>query len=307
MSLKLSDFRQYFRQFLTQERAVLMACIGIALCFWVLKRLSTSFNKTIPVKLEYVIPTGKAMSVVPLFEAQVTWQGTGWDLLTGHEQKVTINIGNDSIQNFSLRNLMVQQFGNEVIGVSPELMTVYLEDAQTASIPIVAVAKVNFVKGYDLADSIELTPSVIAVEGPRSAIEKLLYIQTDTLRFEKLKDSAVTKIKLHSNPLFKFSTNEIQAKIKAEQFTEKTLFIPIAVKNAPQSLRIFPNKIKLDCTLALSYYALLDAEKFVAEVDLRNIDFKTKNNTVAISLNLYPKWVRNVKFSPKSVEFYFEK
>lgn len=303
MTLKLPNFRQ----FLTHERAMLMACIGIALCFWVLKRLSTSFKKTIPVQLEYVVPVGKAMSVVPQSEAQVTWQGTGWDLLTGHEQKVSINISSDSIQNISLRNLMVQQFGNDVIGVSPELIQVFIEDAQTASVPIRAIAKINFVKGYDLADSIELTPSVIAVEGPRSAIERLLYIQTDTLRFEKLKDSVVTKIKLHENPLFKFSTNEIQAKIKAEQFTEKTLFIPIVVKNAPQSLRIFPNKIKLDCSIALSHYAFLEADKFIAEVDLKNIDFKTKNNTVAISLNSYPKWVRNIKFSPKSVEFYFEK
>ena len=248
-----------------------------------------------------------AMSVVPPSEAQVTWQGTGWDLLMGHEQRLSIQINNDSIQSVSLRNLMVQQFGNDVIGVSPELITVYVEEALTASIPIRAIAKINFVKGYDIADSIELAPSVIGVEGPRSAIERLLYIQTDTLIFDKLKDSVVTKIKLHENPLFKFSTHEIQAKIRAEQFTEKTLFIPIVVKNAPQSLRIFPNKIKLDCSIALSRYAFLEADKFSAEVDLKNIDFKTKNNTVAISLNLYPKWVRNVKFSPKSVEFYFEK
>ena len=303
MTLKLPNFRQ----FLTHERAMLMVCIGIALCFWVLKRLSTPFKKTIPVKLEYVVPTGKALSAVPPQYAQVTWQGTGWDLLTGHEQRVFVKIGTDSVQTISLRNLMVQQFGNDVIGVSPEAMTIALEEAQTVSVPIQAIAKVTFLKGYDFADSIELTPSVIGVEGPRSAIERLRFIQTDTLYFDKLKDSATTKIKLNENPLFKFNTTEIRAKIRAEQFTEKSLFVPIVVKNAPQSLRIFPNKIKLDCSLALSRYALLDAEKFVAEVDLKNIDFKTKNNTVAITLNLYPIWVKNIKFSPKSVEFYFEK
>jgi YbbR domain-containing protein len=303
MTLKMPDFRQ----FLTHERAVLMACIGIALCFWVLKRLSTSFKKTIVVKLEYVVPQGKAMSVLPPSEVQVMLQGTGWDLLTGAEQSLTINLNNDSIQNIPLRSRMIQKFGNDVIGVSPELMTVLIEEAQTVYLPITAITKIDFVKGYDLADSVELTPSVIGVEGPRSAVERLVSIHTDTLRFEKLKDSVVTKIKLLQNPLFKFNTNEITAKIRAEQFTEKTLFIPIAIKNAPQSLRIFPNKIKLDCTLALSQYGFLDAEKFVAYVDLKNIDLKTKNNTVAIFLEKHPKWVRNIKFSPKSVEFYFEK
>ncbi len=296
-----------FRQFLTHERAVLMACIGIALFFWVLNRLSNSFKKNIPIKLEYVLPSGRALSVEPPQYAQVYWQGTGWDMLSGYEQRIFIQVGNDSIQRFSLKDLMVQQFGNDIINVSPEQMTVFSEISKTISVPVQAITKINFMKGYDLADSIELTPSVIEVEGPRTAIDQLIFIQTDTLRFEKLKDSVVTKIKLRQNPLFKMNMTEIKAKIKTEQFTEKLLFIPIVIKNAPQSLRIFPNKIKLDCTVALSQYAQLDADKFVAEVDLKNIDFKTKNNTVPILLPQQPNWVRNIKFSPKSVEFYFEK
>lgn len=295
------------RQFLTHERVVLMACIGIALFFWVLNRLSNSFKKTIPIKLEYVIPSGRSLSVVPPQYAQVMWQGTGWDMLAGYEQRIFIQVGNDSIQRISLKDLMAQQFGNDILSVSPELITIFSEESKTASVRVQAIAKISFVKGYDLADSIELTPSVIEVEGPRTAIDRLISIQTDTLRFEKLKDSVITKIKLRQNPLFKLKTTEITAKIKTEQFTEKLLFIPIVVKNAPQSLRIFPNKIKLDCTVALSQYDLLEADKFVVEVDLKNIDFKTKNNTIAILLTQQPDWVRNIKFSPKSVEFYFEK
>ena len=295
------------RQFLTHERVVLMACIGIALFFWVLNRLSNSFKKNIPIKLEYVIPSGKSLSVVPPQYAQVMWQGTGWDMLAGIEQRIYIQVGNDSIQRISLKDIMVQQFGNDITGVSPEQITVFSEPSKTVTVPVRALTKIDFAKGFDLVDSIELTPSVIEVEGPRTAIDRLIYIQTDTLRFEKLKDSVVTKIKLLQDPLFKLKMTEIKAKIKTEQFTEKLFFIPIVVKNAPQSLRIFPNKIKLDCTVALSLYALLDAENFVAEVDLEHIDFKTKNNTVAIQLTQQPNWVRNIKFSPKSVEFYFEK
>jgi hypothetical protein len=295
------------RQFVTQERAVLMACIGIALCFWVLNRLSNSFKKTTPIKLEYVLPDGKTLSFIPPQYAQVTWQGTGWDMLTGYEQTFSIQLGTDSSQNFSIKNLIAPQFGHDIIAVSPEQINVSIEDSKTVSVPIEAVTQISFVKGFDLADSIELTPSVIEVEGPSSLVERLVSIQTDTLRFLKFKDSVVTKIKLHAPPLFKLNVTEIQAKIKAEQFTEKSLFIPIIVKNAPPNLRFFPNKIKLDCTVALSHYADLDVDKFVAEVDLKRIDFKSKNNTVTIVLTQQPNWVRNVKFSPKYVEFYFEK
>ncbi len=303
MRIKLSNLRQ----FVTHERAVLMACIGIALFFWVLNRLSNSFNKTTPIKLEYVVPFGKTLSFVPPQYAQVTWKGTGWDMLTGREQRISIQLNNDSSQNFSIKSLIAPHFGNDIIAVSPEQITVSIENAKTVSVRVEAVTQISFVKGFDLADSIELTPSVIAVEGPQSLIDRLISIQTDTLRFFKFKDSVITKIKLQAPPLFKLNTTEIVAKIRAEQFTEKSLFIPILVKNAPQNLRFFPNKIKLDCTVALSHYASLDADKFVAEVDLKHIDFKTKNNTVTIVLAQQPTWVRNIKFSPKSVEFYFEK
>ena len=295
------------RQFLTHERVVLMVCIGIALFFWVLNRLSNSFKKTIPIKLEYVLPKGRALSVVPPAYAQIIWQGTGWDMLAGYEKRAFIQVGNDSIQRLSLKDLLIQQYGNDMLGVSPEQITVFSEASKTASIRVEAVAKLSFVKGYDLADSIELTPSVVEVTGPRTAIDHLIVIQTDTLHFEKLKDSVVTTVKLPQNPLLKLNPTEIKAKIKTEQFTEKLLFIPIVVKNAPQSWRIFPNKIKLECTVALSQYPFIDAYNFVAEVDLKNIDIKTKNNTVPILLTQSPLVVHNIKFSPKSVEFYFEK
>ena len=102
-----------------------------------------------------------------------------------------------------------------------------------------------------------------------------------------------------------YNISEAEANIQAEQFTEKSMFIPIVVKNAPQKLKIFPNKIKLDCTVALSRYAELNANNFVVEVDLR---FSSgKGNTLPIILSKQSPFARNIKFSPKSAEFYIEK
>jgi hypothetical protein len=296
-----------FRQFLTRERAVLMVCIGIALCFWVLNRLSTKFRKTTPVRLEYFTPMGKALRTTPPQYANVSWQGTGWDLLTGSEPRIALTVETDSIQTFYLRTIAAQQLGNDVFSVSPEQITVEIEDVATREIPIEAVAALSFWKGFDLADDIQLTPSVIIVEGAKSVLENLSSLKTDTLRFQKLKDTVVTTIKLAVIPILKFSTTEVSAQLAVEQFTEKSLFVPLTVRNAPQRLQIFPNKIKLDCTVALSRYASLSGENFMAVVDLKNVDVKSKNNTVAIVLLQQPSFVRNVKFSPQSVEFYFEK
>jgi YbbR domain-containing protein len=296
-----------FQNFLTRERAVLMVCIGIALCFWVLNRLSTKFRKTTPIRLEYFTPLGKALRTTPPQYANVSWQGTGWDLLTGSEPRIALTVESDSIQTFYLRTIAAQQLGNDVFSVSPEQITVEIEDIATKNVPVEAVAALSFWKGFDLADDIQLTPSVITVEGAKSVLENLNSLKTDTLRFQKLKDTVETTIKLAVIPILKFSKTEVSAQLAVEQFTEKSLFVPLTVKNAPQRLQIFPNKIKLDCTVALSRYAALSGDNFIAVVDLKNVDVKSKNNTVAIVLLQQPSFVRNVKFSPQSVEFYFEK
>jgi hypothetical protein len=296
-----------FRQFLTRERAVLMVCISIALCFWVLNRLSTKFRKTTPVRLEYFTPMGKALRTIPPQYANVSWQGTGWDLLTGSEPRIALTVETDSIQTFYLRTIAAQQLGTDVFSVSPEQITVEIEDIGMKSIPVEAVAVLSFWKGFDLADDIQLTPSVITVEGAKSVLENLNSLKTDTLRFQKLKDTVITSIKLTAIPILTFSKTEVSALLAVEQFTEKSLFVPLTVRNAPQRLQIFPNKIKLDCTVALSRYASLSGENFMAVVDLKNVDVKSKNNTVPIVLLQQPSFVRNVKFSPQSVEFYFEK
>jgi YbbR domain-containing protein len=295
------------QKFLTRERAVLMVCISIALCFWVLNRLSTKFRKTTPIQLEYFTPMGKALRMTPPQYANVSWQGTGWDLLTGSEPRIALTVETDSIQTFYLRTIAAQQLGNDVFSVSPEQITVEIEDITTKSVPVEAVTALSFWKGFDLADDIQFTPSVIAVEGAKSVLENLNSLKTDTLRFQKLKDTVVTTIKLAAIPILKFGKNEVTARLAVEQFTEKSLFVPLTVRNAPQRLQIFPNKIKLDCTVALSRYASLSGENFTAVVDLKNVDVKSKNNTVAIVLLQQPSFVRNVKFSPQSVEFYFEK
>jgi hypothetical protein len=293
------------KAFWTRDRAVLMSCIGIALCFWFLNRLSSSFRQTKSIRLDYVLPKGKAFSVPPPQYVQVTMQGTGWDMLLGSNQNIPLALNRDAVQIFPLKNLIIQNLGNELVSSNVEQIIVQLEDAVTGTFPIEAITNITFAKGFDLAQDIELTPSVVTVIGPKSILENLESIKTDTLKAVNLSEKKTGKINLHYNPILQYSISEVEAHMQAEQFTEKSMFIPIIVKNASNKLKIFPNKIKLDCTVALSRYTELNANNFVAEVDLKfSID---KGNTLPIILSKQSPFARNIKFSPKSAEFYIEK
>ena len=295
------------QEFWTKDRAVLMVCIGIALSFWFLNKLSTSFRKTIPIQIVYTLPKGKTFNTAPPPNVMVTLQGTGWDMLVEREERIFLNLNEDSTQVFPMRSIVSQHLGSEIAGINMEQLTLEIEDAVSKSLPIQANVLISYEKGYDLAEAIQLDPSVVTVTGPKIVIDNILYIKTDTLKFQNLKGDVSKKVNLQPNAMLKFDVQTVQATLKAEQFTEKSMFIPILVKNASQRLTFFPNKIKLDCTVALSRYAQLNPNNFEAVVDLKSDAFNPKNNTVAIVLTKQPDFVRNVKFTPKSAEFYFEK
>jgi len=83
------------------------------------------------------------------------------------------------------------------------------------------------------------------------------------------------------------------------------LFIPISVLNGPDSLKIFPDKIKLNCKVSLKDYDKVNYSDFKAEVNLKDVTPEAENNTIPVLLKSTPSNVSNVSFSPKSVEFFF--
>ncbi len=303
--MKLTD---KFRQFWTKDRAVLMTCIGIALCFWLLNKLSMSFVKNIQISIYYNLPEGKTLSSIPPQYAFVTVRGTGWDILSGRSNnEVRLDLSPDSMQMFSLRNAFVQNTFSEIVTINPDIIGLEIEDAISKKVKIEPVMNIHFEEGFDLAEDIQLKPSEVTISGPKNLIEKIKAIRTDTLVFDNLKEKIIKKVRLLPHPILRYDIQETEAIITAEQFTEKSLFIPIVVKNAPEQLTIFPNKIKLDCTVALSHYAQLNSSNFVAEVDLKGVALNSANNTVTIILSHLPGFVRNVKFTPKSAEYYIQK
>ncbi len=285
-----------------------MTCIGIALCFWLLNKLSTSFVKNIQISIFYNLPEGKTLNNIPPQYAFVTVRGTGWDILSGHSNnEIHLDLTPDSMQMFSLRNAFVQNNFSEILTINPDIISLGIEDAVSKKVKIEPIMNLHFEEGFDLAENIELKPAEVIITGPKNFIEKIKAIRTDTVNFNNLKEKVVKKVRLLSHPILRYNIQETEATIVAEQFTEKSLFVPILVKNAPEQLTIFPNKIKLDCTVALSRYAQLNAANFIAEVDLKGISLNSANNTVPIILSHLPVYVRNVKFTPKAAEYYIQK
>ncbi len=291
-----------------------MACIGIAFFFWILNKLSHAYRSARPVQLEYRLPPGKAFSEEPVRAVKAIIQGKGWDFILNKRAVVPVVVNADNyqvIQSYKIRDRVAEQlgFGPESVAMDFEEIKLKVEDEVTKTLPVKVNADVDFHKGYALSRPIAANPSSATVSGPKSILDTLQFIETDTLRLSKLREDAVQIIKIAERPLLKYSVKETEAKLFVEQFTEKSLFVTPVILNAPMAIRIFPNKIKVTCTLALSRYANLAADQFEIIVDFKGMSSGMLNatNIAPIKMTKQPEGIREVDFTPKSVEFFFEK
>ncbi len=294
-----------------RDRAVLMVCIGIAFCFWLLNKFSMTFQAEEIFHIEYRLPRGRAPSYALPDFVKANVELRGWDLLFRRTRNITLDIPNDSqsvISSNQIRAAIAQTLGSDPkIGwISFDQISVKLEAEARKSLRVVVRDSIRFAKGFQLVDSIRVEPEFVVVRGPESLIDKLEFIKTDVLLFEDLNENTTRTIAISDNPILNFDVSEVKAFLEVEQFTEKAMFLPVEIRNTRAKSRVFPNRVKLSCVVGLSKFAKVNPQDFSVSVDSKNVKMNAQNNTLPIFVDKKSPFARNVKCEPNSVEFYFE-
>ncbi|MCI5080606.1 MAG: CdaR family protein [Saprospiraceae bacterium] len=301
-----------------EDRAVLMVCIGVAFIFWLLVKLSQTYSSAKNVVFRFNIPEDKALTILPPKDVEVQLEGRGWDLMFDYFSSPRVELFFDMAEQsrvrlnwLQLRSLIQRNLSSQEIQINEinyDNLSLSLEDKLKKKVPVLLEHRLTFASGYHLEDTIELTPDSIYITGPASLISNIRTWKTDSLRLENLKNTVNVSLDLESSSReIQLNTKTISARIPVEQFTEKAIFVPIQLKNSPDSIRVFPDRIKIYCLVGLSRYSDVEPSGFQVEVDLQNAQPGIEDNTVPINLTSYPTFVENVRFSPKSAEFIFIK
>ena len=301
-----------------EDRALLIICIGIALIFWLLVKLSEEYFSEKAVVFSFDLPEDRVFTTYPPTNMTAEIEGTGWDLMFSYFSSRKIELHYDLTEEDGLRlnrgrlrgdllkNLGVN--GIRISEVNYENLDLPLEEKLTIRVPVKLASRISFSPNYDLQGAVLLKPDSVSISGPISKLDGIQYWETDSLVLEKLKANTLKLINLKKPPLeFQLSHTTIETEVLVEQITEKSIFVPLTVNNAPDSLQIFPQTIKLTFQLGLSRFNEVSSEDFQVVVDLKGFEISEDKNTAPIALTAFPADVRNVQFSPKSAEFFFLK
>lgn len=299
------------------DRAILILCIGIALVFWLLVKMSQNFRMEKPVSVQIELPENLTFVESPPSDMVAELEGEGWDLIFDYFTRPHVELSYNLIeQSITERNriqirldLQNQQYNSQirVIDVNYDNMNLRLEEKKQKKIPVQLQAMLSFAPEYQLQEAIQLRPDSIEIIGPKSKLDSITAWNTDSLILQDLEIEGVYQLKLQK-PVrgIQLIPPQVTIEVKPEQYTEKSFFVPLTIKNAPDSTKIFPSKIMLTCVVGLSRYESVQPQSFTLEVDLKDVPMDGDQNSIPIVLTQQPEYVRNVFYNPQSAEFFIQ-
>ncbi len=300
-----------------EDRAVLAVCIGIALVFWFLVKMSKSYVTEKPVRLSVEVPEGLALQQLPPQNIKAELRSTGWNLMADFflQRELVVKVSLVERRRFvldraQLRDIIQNELYSRdisVVELNYDRIELQTEIRKDTLLPVVLRYRLDFSPQYHLKEAVQVSPDSVLLSGAASQVKAYSSWPTDSLHLTDLKSSVNAKVFLKKPPpTLALNPPFVRVFVPVEEFTEKSFFVPLQVINKPteDSLRIFPQRVWVTAVVGLSRYEELGPEDFEITADLKNVPFTQNKRTVPIQVNRQPGYAEAVNISPKSAEFF---
>lgn len=304
--------------FRSRKANVFILFLVLALLFSVLTKLSSDYTKTVPFKVENQnVPEDVVIISDSLHTLDITLTTYGFKFLRYYLDRPSVMLNFDKLsktesayywtKNNGLADLVAQFEANvKIESVNPDSLVFRYDKNATKLIPVVANTKLSFAPGFDIVETLELSPDSVKAVGPQSILDSIYSVSTDTLKLGNVNKDISTSVAidlLHVSDQVKFSHEDINVNAKVEKFTEGSVDVPISIRNLPEDFRIkyYPKTIKVFYYTSLGNFKNVTAEGFTVVCDFENISDDT--TFLIPELTNSPKGVKNVRLDTKRVEF----
>lgn len=299
----------------------LLACLALAIAAWFFMALNNKYIYNAKTVLVFKnSPTKRAFYPLQSDTVDLQVEGTGWQLLFARLRisppSISVNLNQLNTKDFivcsdQLFSINQQvESAQKVISIKPDTLYFDFTKRVVKRVPIKLIQKIEFVKQYGIANEILLNPKFVKVAGPLEELNKIKSWPTDTLKLSKVQSSSTVRVALqhsiHKN--VSIYPSSVEVKLGVDEFTEKTLEIPLKIVNNRNynSIKLYPKKIKVTFLVALSNFNQVDADFITAVVDADEWS-KLHHNQFTVRLSEFPSYCRLVRISPAKVDFVVEK
>ncbi len=296
-------------------------CLVIAVVAWVLTNLSSPNPYTVKMVVNFTnTPLRRSFRPLQSDTVDVTLQGTGWNLLFSsmnlENRAITVNLKNLDTHNFVVLASQLKALNDkrpadrQIISINPDTLYFDFSSRSVKRVPIQLQYRIGFRQQFGIADRIALRPDYVTVSGPASEIDKITAWKTDSLVVQNVEGPLTQNVRLQgvSEPNMSIYPKQVQVRVPVDEFTEKTVEVPVKLVNNKNyyNIKIVPQKVKVTFMVALSRYGKVNDADFAAVADLDQWDEKSYTELTA-KLTRYPDFCRIVGIEPQKIDFIVKK
>ena len=306
---------------------IFLVCVCIATVFWFLNALNKSYTVDIEFPVKYIdLPENRVLSNHPADKFTLTVSSYGFTILR-HKLSLAFSplvFDVDEFTNGQLQktnksryvfytgqfiNRFSSQISNElkINAIYPDTVVFSFEKMKKQLIKVIPKVNIDFVVQHDLNRPIILIPDSVMVNGPESIMDTLSYVYTVSQKYTKVKEPIHRNIVLKECKSLTYEPSRVMMIIPVEEFTEKTLMVPVYVNNLPENehVNLFPEKVRVNFQVSLSRFKEIKADEFRVCVEYK--DIVQQKETLSLKLEVQPIELKGVSVYPTQIEYLIEK
>lgn len=160
--------------------------------------------------------------------------------------------------------------------VSPDSLSIILDDSQNKKIAVIPKFKVKTFPGYTIVGDIKLNPDSVVISGPKSIVSKINEIPTQEKEFHDLRFDLKETIPLAALPYQKVTTltSQVEIFLDIQMLMERTINeVPVEVRHAPANMmvHVVPSTLSLVLEGGAELLSKVNRDDIIAYIDYKRV------------------------------------
>ena len=313
----------FFRRQQWKEIFIFLFFLLLSLAFWLLQTLQQDYEQRFDIPLRYknvpaewVLSENNPTAIRVLLKEKGTnilyyyWNArfhsidvnvTGLPQLSDSSRQITNKMLESEVSKLFLTSTSITSF-------EPREITLLYDTLSSCVKPVTAHVNITTRAGFQVSDSITVSPSEALLYGSSKVLETLKEVKTKLITLEDVSKTIERMVKLDLPAGVKSEQETVKLTIPVEEFTEKKIQLPVQCLDIPANyvLRLFPSSVEITCHLPLSQFRDLTEEMLDIVIPFTEFEDNQATGKIPVRLTRKPAWVTTPVIVPSELEFIIE-
>ena len=304
-----------------KEALIFFFFVLLSLGFWLLQSLQQEYEIEINIPVRYKnIPPDISFTETPpqVVIAKVKDKGSvllnysfgrsfapiETNMKNQAEKSGSISISKKAIENNIQKQLLAT---TSLVTFEPQHIEAAYSKRIKKEIPVVFNGTIQTNPVFHVSGNITISPMNMSVYASDVVLDTLNQAKTVFTEIKKGNKTITKTVQLQKVSEATYDPTSVTITIPIEEFTEKTLEIPVLCTDLPPhyTLRTFPSVAKVTCSIPLSRFKDLSEDAFEIRFSFKDLE-QNVSGSLPIQLTKKPDWVSSVALVPDKIEFILE-